>query len=82
MCDLNDDCGDNTDEEGCQKHSCESWQFQCDNGKCLPSAWACDGDNDCGDASDEKECGNIYNIMYSVYSVIIYIYTHTHTHTV
>ncbi|XP_076440226.1 low-density lipoprotein receptor-related protein 2-like [Babylonia areolata] len=58
VCDLHDDCGDNSDEEKCMIRPCEPWQFRCSNHKCVAKAWVCDGDNDCGDGSDEKTCGN------------------------
>ena len=38
--------------------SCLSSQFQCTNGKCVPSSYRCDNDNDCGDNSDELSCSS------------------------
>ncbi|KAF6733413.1 Very low-density lipoprotein receptor [Oryzias melastigma] len=35
---------------------CETGQFQCNNGRCIPSLWRCDDDDDCSDNSDEENC--------------------------
>uniref|UniRef100_A0A3B5ACQ0 LDL receptor related protein 3 n=1 Tax=Stegastes partitus TaxID=144197 RepID=A0A3B5ACQ0_9TELE len=36
--------------------SCQSDEFLCGNGKCLPRAWKCNGQDECGDATDERSC--------------------------
>ncbi|XP_052813493.1 low-density lipoprotein receptor-related protein 2-like [Mya arenaria] len=56
VCDTVDNCGDHSDEEGCEDHTCKSWEFQCHNHKCIPDGWKCDEADDCGDNSDEKSC--------------------------
>ncbi|CAH1639604.1 unnamed protein product [Spodoptera littoralis] len=40
------------------KAICSLKQFQCTNGKCIPSMWVCDLEKDCEDNSDEEieEC--------------------------
>uniref|UniRef100_A0A665U967 Low density lipoprotein receptor-related protein 8, apolipoprotein e receptor n=1 Tax=Echeneis naucrates TaxID=173247 RepID=A0A665U967_ECHNA len=35
---------------------CETGQFQCKNGRCIPTLWRCDDDDDCSDSSDEENC--------------------------
>uniref|UniRef100_A0A8C6YKS8 EGF-like domain-containing protein n=1 Tax=Nothoprocta perdicaria TaxID=30464 RepID=A0A8C6YKS8_NOTPE len=55
-CDLDDDCGDRSDESAaCAYPTCfPLTQFTCTNGRCININWRCD--NDCGDGSDEKNC--------------------------
>ncbi|XP_048109211.1 LOW QUALITY PROTEIN: low-density lipoprotein receptor-related protein 8 [Alosa alosa] len=38
------------------KTKCETGQFQCKNGRCIPTPWRCDDDDDCSDNSDEENC--------------------------
>ena len=48
LCDLVDDCGDQSDEENCDNN------FRCTSGKqFLPLSMVCDGKIDCNDMSDE-----------------------------
>lgn len=54
-CDEDDDCTDNSDEEGCPKTTCAENEFTCDNGHCVPVRWKCDGEDECPDGSDESE---------------------------
>ncbi|XP_023790769.1 low-density lipoprotein receptor-related protein 3 isoform X2 [Cyanistes caeruleus] len=35
---------------------CQSDEFRCANGKCIPSTWKCNSMDECGDNSDEKNC--------------------------
>uniref|UniRef100_A0A8C8IE07 SCO-spondin n=1 Tax=Oncorhynchus tshawytscha TaxID=74940 RepID=A0A8C8IE07_ONCTS len=36
--------------------ACQSYEFACANGQCVPRAWHCDGETDCLDGSDEQGC--------------------------
>lgn len=42
-----------TEAPNCSRY----YQFQCENGHCIPNRWRCDEENDCGDWSDEADCG-------------------------
>lgn len=61
LCDFENDCGDNSDEDeemcSSQYRQCSESEFRCNNNKCIPNRWRCDHDNDCGDKSDEENCG-------------------------
>jgi hypothetical protein len=38
---------------------CYSYDFECDNGGCVPDSYRCDDYDDCGDNSDEEGCVNV-----------------------
>jgi len=40
-------------------YTCDSDEFRCDNGGCIPKYYQCDGTEDCGDNSDEEGCGEL-----------------------
>lgn len=65
LCDLDNDCGDNSDEHSnCTQATCPPDQFTCHNQQeCILAEWKCDGDNDCGDKSDELNCCKL-NLCY------------------
>ncbi|TTK32046.1 Low-density lipoprotein receptor-related protein 3 [Bagarius yarrelli] len=36
--------------------SCETDEYLCGNGKCVPRSWRCNGLDECGDNTDERNC--------------------------
>lgn len=56
-CDLQDDCGDNSDEDSCDQSTCdELQQFRCSSGMCISKDWICDWIKDCPHGDDEDNC--------------------------
>ncbi|XP_072179349.1 MAM and LDL-receptor class A domain-containing protein 1-like [Diadema setosum] len=43
---------------------CNSGEYQCNNGHCIPDYWECDGITDCSDNSDEVHCGKLATTVY------------------
>lgn len=56
-CDHANDCGDGSDEHGCDYEPCGDNEFTCGNGHCISLEYKCDDDRDCIDGLDEEGCG-------------------------
>jgi len=55
-CDQQDDCGDNSDEIGCENMICPVEMFRCSSGMCITKSWLCDSFKDCPAGDDENGC--------------------------
>lgn len=55
-CDQTDDCGDNSDEVGCENMICDQDMFRCGSGMCIARSWICDSYKDCPNGEDEDNC--------------------------
>lgn len=51
-----------TEVPGCSKY----FQYECKNGRCIPTWWKCDLENDCGDWSDEYICSGTTSLVLAV----------------
>lgn len=45
---------------------CQSHQFECTSGYCIPMPFVCDHWDDCGDNSDEQNCGGFHSTSWPI----------------
>ena len=50
--------------------TCDSSQFNCESGDCVPGDYRCDGYFDCEDYSDEIGCG-MFNMMCDIIKLLV-----------
>jgi hypothetical protein len=65
VCDGIINCEDAVDEQNCyllEFNQCDSDEFQCRNGICIPKEFLFDGAPDCMDSSDEQELREVYEL--------------------
>jgi len=56
ICDGNNDCANNEDEQDCGDEANRD-RFVCvGNGRVISKSWLCDGVDDCGNNADERNC--------------------------
>ncbi|RUS84978.1 hypothetical protein EGW08_007223 [Elysia chlorotica] len=55
VCDFRVDCDDGSDEMHCPEMSCDTNEFQCPSGACIPLYYLCDLEQDCEGGKDEEE---------------------------
>ncbi|XP_063959873.1 uncharacterized protein LOC129266996 isoform X2 [Lytechinus pictus] len=64
VCDVWIDCGDFSDEVGCEDVTCQPDEYECIGGLgCIPENWKCDAYVDCLLGDDEEDCGFICSIF-------------------
>ena len=59
-----------------ENDTCNSHDFTCENGVCIPWYWECDDYDDCGDNSDEDHCdiSKSCSIQFSLMITIQYVW--------
>ena len=56
VCNCSCDQGPRSHSRSSTQKPCNSGQFTCSNGICIPESWVCDNEIDCDSGADEAEC--------------------------